>query len=111
MFCTQCGKELPGTVNFCSQCGQETPESLGRRARARKKLYRSRYDRKISGICGGLADYLNSDPTLIRVLAVGSVLFSGGLALVLYVIAWAIIDEEPVILGSASEQAGQQTTS
>ncbi len=104
MFCTQCGKELPGSVNFCSQCGQETPESLGRRARARRKLYRSRYDRKISGICGGLADYLNSDPTLIRVLAVASFLFSGGLTLILYLIAWAIIEEEPVMLGSAPQQ-------
>ena len=104
MFCTQCGKELPGSVNFCSQCGRETPESLGRRARARKKLYRSRYDRKISGICGGLADYMDVDATLIRVLAVASVLFSGGLTLILYVIAWAIVEEEPVMLSSAPAQ-------
>lgn len=105
MFCTQCGKQLPGSVNFCSQCGQETPESIGRRAQARKKLYRSRYDHKIAGICGGLADYMNSDPTLIRVLAVASFLFSGGLTLLLYLIAWIIVEEEPVMLGSPQQQA------
>ena len=34
-----------------------------------RKLYRSRTDRKLAGVCGGLAQYFNADPTLIRVLA------------------------------------------
>jgi phage shock protein C len=35
-----------------------------------KRLYRSRTDRMLAGVCGGLAEYFNADPTLIRILAV-----------------------------------------
>jgi len=40
-----------------------------------KKLYRSRTERKIWGVCGGLAKYLDKDPTIIRVIAILSLLF------------------------------------
>jgi phage shock protein PspC (stress-responsive transcriptional regulator) len=59
-----------------------------------KRLTRSRDDRMISGVCGGLARYLNVDATLIRVLMVVALLvgfFTPGLA---YLIAWALIPEE-----------------
>ncbi len=42
-----------------------------------KKLYRSRTDRKIWGVCGGLAKYFDIDPTIVRVIAIASVLFTG----------------------------------
>ncbi len=42
-----------------------------------KKLYRSRHDRRICGVCGGLANYLSVDSTLIRVIAVISLCLSG----------------------------------
>lgn len=59
-----------------------------------KKLYRSRKNRMIAGVCGGLAEYFNVDPTIIRLLWVLFVLGggSGGLA---YLVAWIIIPEEP----------------
>ena len=41
-----------------------------------KKLFRSRTDRKIWGVCGGLAKYLGIDPTIVRVIAVVSIFFS-----------------------------------
>ncbi len=41
-----------------------------------KKLYRSRTDRKLWGVCGGLAKYFNIDPTIRRVTAVASILVS-----------------------------------
>jgi phage shock protein PspC (stress-responsive transcriptional regulator) len=59
-----------------------------------KRLTRSRDDRMISGVCGGLARYLNIDATLIRVLMVVALLigfFTPGIA---YLIAWALIPEE-----------------
>lgn len=59
-----------------------------------KKLYRSRSDRKIGGVCGGLAEYMEVDPTLIRLLAVCLVVF-GGTGLLAYVIAWVIVPEQP----------------
>ena len=56
-------------------------------------LRRSRTKRKISGVCGGVADYLGTDATLIRVLTVVSVFFTGGWALLAYVAAWLVMPE------------------
>lgn len=59
-----------------------------------KRLYRSRDDRMIGGVCGGLADYLNVDPTLIRLLLV-LLAFAGGPGIVAYLILWIIVPLEP----------------
>ena len=59
-----------------------------------KKLYRSRTDKKICGVCGGLAKYLNMDATIVRVLTVLLTLFVGGGRLA-YIICALIIPEEP----------------
>lgn len=58
-----------------------------------KRLYRSRTDRRIWGICAGLANYLGIDPTLVRVIAVVSIFFSG-LGILAYVIMAIIIPLE-----------------
>ncbi len=59
-----------------------------------KKLYRSRKNRVIAGICGGLGDYFQVDPTLVRVLwVVFSLLWGAGL--LAYIILWIIVPEEP----------------
>ena len=71
-----------------------SPESYQQPGAAPKRLTRSRDDRMISGVCGGLARYLNVDATLIRVLMVVALVvgfFAPGLA---YLIAWALIPEE-----------------
>ena len=58
-----------------------------------KKLYRSRNDKKLCGVCGGLADYFGLDVNIIRVAAIGSVFF-GGLGLVAYIAAAFLIPEQ-----------------
>jgi phage shock protein C len=58
-----------------------------------KKLYRSVTDRKIGGICGGLAEYLNIDPTILRLLFVLGLLLVGGTFWV-YLIMWIVIPEQ-----------------
>ncbi len=58
-----------------------------------KKLYRSRDDKFLAGVCGGLADYFNMDSNLIRILWIILILFKGAGVLV-YLIAWLIIPEE-----------------
>lgn len=60
-----------------------------------KKLYRSRKDTKIAGVCGGIAEYFNVDSTIIRLLAVLTIFFGGG-GIIAYIIAWIIIPLEPV---------------
>ena len=59
-----------------------------------KKLYRSRTDKKICGVCAGLANYLGMDVSIIRLVVVLLVLFAGG-GLLAYIIAALIIPEEP----------------
>jgi phage shock protein C len=59
-----------------------------------RKLYRSKTDRKVAGVCGGLAQYFNIDPTLIRVLFVVLAVL-GGSGLVLYLALWIIVPNEP----------------
>ena len=58
-----------------------------------KKLYRSVNDKKIAGVCGGLAKYLNIDPTVIRVI--WALIVLGGAGIVAYLICALIIPEEP----------------
>lgn len=60
-----------------------------------KRLYRSRSDRMIGGVCGGLGDYLNIDPTLVR-LAFAILALAAGPGLPLYIIMWIVVPEEPL---------------
>lgn len=60
-----------------------------------KKLHRSRNDRMIAGVCGGLADYFDVDSSLIR-LAVLFIFLFQGVGLIAYIIAWLVMSEEPV---------------
>ena len=59
-----------------------------------RKLYRSKTNRKLAGVCGGLAQYLNVDATVIRVLFVLLAIL-GGSGLVLYLAMWIIVPNEP----------------
>lgn len=59
-----------------------------------KKLYRSKTDRKIAGVCGGLGEYFGVDSTLVRLAAV-VLIFASGAGLLAYLVAWAIIPERP----------------
>ena len=68
--------------------GEEPAEAMPR------KLYRSRTERSIAGICGGLAAYFDADPTMIRLVMLLLILF-GGLSIWAYIILWIVIPEEP----------------
>jgi phage shock protein C len=59
-----------------------------------RKLYRSKTNRQLAGVCGGLAQYFNFDATLVRVLFVLLAVL-GGSGLVLYVAMWIIVPKEP----------------
>ncbi len=59
-----------------------------------RKLYRSRSDRKLAGVCGGLAEFFSLDPTLIRVLFVVLAL-AGGSGIVIYLAMWIMVPSQP----------------
>ena len=89
MFCPQCGREYPQKVNFCCHCGAAmfTP------VRVQKKLALSRHDKKIAGVCGGFAEYLELDPTLVRLLWLMMALVVGW-GVVAYLVAWIVMPLE-----------------
>lgn len=60
-----------------------------------RKLYRSRKQRLIAGVCGGLAERFDTDPTWIRLLFI-LMFFIGGCALLVYIILWLIVPLAPV---------------
>ena len=61
----------------------------------KRKLYRSRNCRTIGGVCGGIADYLDADVSVVRLIAVLLLFFAGG-SLWLYIILMIVLPEEPV---------------
>lgn len=72
-----------------------------------KKLYRSRVDKMIGGVAGGLADYFNVDPTIVRVLFVVSIFIGGG-GVLAYIILWIVIPEEPFITPFTKTDTGEE---
>lgn len=62
-----------------------------------KKLYRSSKDKKLAGVCGGLAEYLGMDSTILRVVWV-LLTFFAGLSLWVYIILALIIPQDPSII-------------
>ncbi len=78
-------------------------------ARPDKKLMRSRSNEKIAGVCGGFAEYLEIDVTLVRLIWLAA-LFLGGWGLIAYIVAWIVMPLEPK-LQHAPSQAGTPATS
>ena len=60
-----------------------------------KKLYRSQEDRMIAGVCGGIGEYFEIDPTLIRILWV-LFSFAGGAGVLAYIVAYIIVPERSI---------------
>jgi len=64
-------------------------------AAAPRRLFRSRSNRSIAGICSGIAEFFDCDTTLVRIVTL-LLIFCGGLSIWIYVILWIIIPEEPL---------------
>lgn len=60
-----------------------------------KRLYRSRSYRAIGGVCGGIAEHMDWDVSMVRIAAILLIFFAGG-SLWLYIILWIVLPEEPV---------------
>jgi phage shock protein C len=59
-----------------------------------KRLYRSGREKMLGGVCGGLGDYFNVDPTIIRLGTVIAI-FGAGVGLLAYLVAWLVIPLNP----------------
>jgi phage shock protein C len=60
-----------------------------------KTLYRSRNNKVIAGVCGGLAEYFNIDPIIVRIIAVALLLPGGLPGIVPYAILWVVVPKAP----------------
>jgi phage shock protein C len=92
MICTHCKTEIADTSNFCNFCGaRQRPTASHRR------LMRSVVNSKLGGVCGGIAEYFDVDPTIVRVIWVALSVVPGGLVggILVYILAWIIIPREP----------------
>lgn len=61
-----------------------------------KRIYRSTKDRMLGGVCGGIGEYFDIDPTIVRLVAV--VFAFTGAGILAYIIAWIIIPDQPVVM-------------
>jgi len=101
MICPNCQKEIVDGSKFCYNCGAKLAGEAGGAAAAPppsyaapKRLMRSRRDKKIGGVCAGLADYFDLDPTIVRVIWFLAVFFAGTGFLV-YIILWVVLPMAP----------------
>ena len=61
-----------------------------------KRLYRSRIDRQVGGVCSGLAAYFDLDPTIVRLIFVLGFFLTGSASLWVYLALWIVVPEEPL---------------
>jgi len=100
MLCPKCQKEIADGSNFCYNCGAQlgsgapasTPPPT---AAPPKRLMRSSTDKKIGGVCAGLADYFDLDPTIVRIVWLLAIFF-GGTGLLVYLILWIALPLAPL---------------
>ncbi|OPY35555.1 MAG: DNA-binding transcriptional activator PspC [Methanoregula sp. PtaU1.Bin051] len=70
------------------------------------RLYRSTRDRMLGGVCAGIGEHLGVDPSLIRLIWVAITLLSVGIGIIVYIMAWIIIPEQPGNSGKIPPPSG-----
>jgi len=105
MLCPNCQKDVVDGSKFCYNCGAKLAADTAPAAAAPvKRLMRSSRDKKIGGVCAGLADYFDLDPTIVRVVWLLAI-FLGGTGFLLYLVLWIVLPLAP-----ASVYVGVPTT-
>lgn len=105
MTCQSCSREIADYSNFCYFCGARQTVYAPGQPGVQKRLMRSSTDSKIAGVCGGFAEYVNADPTLIRIVFLILAIFTG-VGFLAYLIAWIVMPLAPRPL-PASAPAGE----
>ncbi len=94
MVCTSCQRHIAEGSNFCYNCGARQAASATSETGGKKRLVRSTTDKKIAGVCGGLADYFDLDPTIIRICWLLALLCAAT-GLLAYLILWIALPVGP----------------
>jgi phage shock protein C len=99
MNCAKCQRDITEYSNFCYYCGarQQAPQ-IGAPV-VQKRLTRSTTDTKIAGVCGGLAEYMDVDSTVVRLVWVLVTFFTGIIfGIIAYFVAWMVMPLAPVLV-------------
>jgi phage shock protein C len=96
MVCPNCRREIAEYSDFCNFCGTRQAGAANPRPGGPKRLMRSSTDAKVGGVCGGLAEYFEADPGVVRILVTLMTIASGFVFGVLsYIVAWVILPLAP----------------
>lgn len=110
MTCPNCSKDIAVGSKFCYNCGAKQPETgthgFSPATGAPKRLMRSSTDKKLGGVCAGLADYFDMDPTVLRIIWLLLVI-CGGTGILAYIILWIAL---PLAPGGAIPVSNTVTT-
>ena len=110
MYCTKCGSEVEERARFCPQCGTQTGRGVQQEpCTVYNRLSRPRNNRKVAGVCAGVARYLGVDVTLIRIVWFVLALWPVGLGVLLYLVCWIVMPNDPLML-PAADTAVRTTT-
>ena len=97
MVCTHCKRELTEHSNFCYYCGASQQVAPSGVPPIQKRLMRSSVDCKIAGVCGGIAEYMDVDPTVVRLVWVLITFFTGIVpGIIAYLVAWMVMPITPL---------------
>ena len=96
MYCSHCGVQVAAHAAFCASCGGAQPGNVSNR-----RLVRPTVGRKLGGVCLAIANYLNVEITLVRVIAVLAMLIPPFPAVLVYIICWVVIPSEENVVQPA----------
>lgn len=74
----------------------------------RERLYRSQKDKMVAGVCGGLAEYFDVDPVIIRIAFVAATILSG-MGIIVYILLWIIVPYKEQVVTAAAGPSGSTT--
>lgn len=115
-YCVSCGSALNADSRFCPSCGRPlaaepsaSESTVGPAKKVRRVLMRPRTGRKIAGVCQGLANHMDWDVTLLRVVTVLLAFVTFPLGIIAYLTLWLVMPEGPVAALPPATHAGSMS--
>jgi phage shock protein C len=95
MYCSYCGRQMEDEARYCSACGTARGSAGPSNSNPDvKKLIRPRQGRRIAGVCAGVANYLDIDVTLVRILWILVTILPPVPGIVAYIVCWIAMPNE-----------------
>ena len=112
MLCVQCQREIVDESVYCAFCGAR---QQGNRPQDNRRLRRSTSEKRIAGVCGGLAEYFNVDVSLVRLAWVVLTIIPGAIffGVLAYLAAWVLMPESkevPVARSASAKRLARSAT-